>query len=316
MPARKRQDNVEDENERARKDEEKYEKVAQLRRKFKDQHKQILMNILIKKREAEKKKEEEEKLEAHRANIKKMKRDQRLAKKAAEAAAVYGGEENDGKAGTESPKKKCDENASNSKRRSKSGGVAVATTAPDDGSFGTTIGVNGAAPLIRSRSRGESKEELNGSGGDNNLRKVKLPRRKRLDDNGLKIDPIEADTTHPSRRNRSSATESEGKYDRNVAKGNRNTSKREGAEGNVNSPHNKDNTSGSDCKNDAMKRNLNALDEELSLEAAKKQKQKRLEAKLAREKIDAQLQAVAIQRKQAAEEEKKQQVEHFISMNL
>ncbi|CAM9125305.1 unnamed protein product, partial [Ectocarpus fasciculatus] len=43
--------------------------------------------MLVKKKEADKKKEEEEKLEAHRALIKKMKRDERLAKRAAEHEA-------------------------------------------------------------------------------------------------------------------------------------------------------------------------------------------------------------------------------------
>ena len=70
-----------DEEEKLQKEEEKYAQVAQIRRKFKEQNKQILQNIMQKKREADKKKEDEDLIEYQKMLVKKAKRDELLAKK-------------------------------------------------------------------------------------------------------------------------------------------------------------------------------------------------------------------------------------------
>lgn len=299
MPARRREEEVVDEEERVHQEEEKYEKAAQLRRKFKEQHKQILLNMLIKKRESDKKKEEEERLEAHRALVKKMKRDERLARRAAES----GSREPEPEPAPADPAPA----ARKPRRRPEPAPAPAAApafvtgSAPDDGdggSFGaTTAATGGGPPLRRSRSQGVSKEELNG--GPRGEEPAKQPRRRRAQEEG------EASGGTEGRRAKSAvaATESPAGGEPKPARMRRVRSRTD-----VEAPGAAQRSpGGADQPGDAdLKRNLEALDE-MTGDAVSKKKEKRAAALSAKEKIDAQLAAIASQRRQAEEEERKKE---------
>lgn len=265
--------------------------------------------MLIKKREEDKKKEEEEKIEAHRAIIKKKRRDERLAQKAAEAAAraEEGGQASREPAITaETPPPKVA--AKRPRRRlapaldavesevGESKAFVTASVPQEDskGSFGPTLASTGAAvPLVRSRSQGDSKQDLHGSTGVEQA-KDKAPRRRRVatiaEEGSVAV--AAKDESLPGRRLKSAA-------ESNLSTG-------EGKPVRLRRERSKTEVDDAEGKDADLQRNLDALDE--GLEEDKRGKQRRLAAMSAREKIDAQLQAVAEQRRQAAEEEKKNQV--------
>lgn len=299
MPSRRRNEDVVNEEEKAQREEENYEKVANLRRKFKEQHKQILLNILIKKREADQKKAEEEKLEAHRAMIKKMKRDERLAQKAAEAK--------NSATGDACRKHEQVEQAipilKEPRKRPLRGEAPsfVTASAPDDnaGTFGATFGSTGACtPLMRSRSQGSSKDDLTANKPTTETL-LKQPQRSRQAGDS-EVSGSEA------RRVRSAALPK----DDNIVAGDSKPAviRRVRSKTEFNNPGTSSQqypvASSGQAENGDLQRNLQALDE-MAEESIAKKKEKRAAALSAKAKIDAQLEAIANQRKQAAEEEKK-----------
>jgi hypothetical protein len=343
MPPRKRQEEAEDEDEKAQKEEEKYEQVAQMRRKFKEQHKQILLNMLVKKREADKKKEEEEKVEAHRALVKKARRDERLAQKALGAAAAAAEAAMAGLRGEEAPPPAVTAKAVTAKKpkrrpelppEAEAGAEAgaganafvTATIAPDDhgiGQFGEVVASTGnKIPLVRSRSQRESREDLATGAGTEQGGGSKPPRRRRAADIGSGAEDS------PGRRSKSAAV---GKASKEAAiaaaagagagagggggavgADGKPRMRRERSRTDIESPANRSPEGQCVESNAHLRRNLAALDEELDKglgalgEGSGVGKQRRVAAAAAREKIDAQMRAVADLRAQKAEEERKE----------